>query len=249
MSQDELLFTGFYPRIYDQRLDPMESAAFYVASYIERDIRSLINVKDLRSFELFLRLCAGRSAQVVNLSAIAGEVGISHNTVKQWLSVLEASFIIRLVPAYHANINKRLVKSPKLYFLDTGLACFLLGIHKAAHLSAHPLRGALFETFVYAELLKARYNAALPDNISFYRDQHGLEIDFLFDYGAISDCAEVKSSRVAHPDFYKSMTKLKSIIPSLRNTYLLYGGEESYDLSGVRVLGWRGCSKAALAQE
>lgn len=195
---DEVLFRGLYPRIYDKELNPFEALSFYVSTYVERDVRSILNVKDLETFQLFLKLCAGRTGQLVNLKALSDEVGISHNTVKQWLSVLEESYIVKLVRPYFADLNKRLIKSPKLFFLDTGLACFLLGIQHFDQLGAHPLRGAIFETFAYSELLKARYNSALPDSLYFYRDLGGFEIDFILDRGVECDAVEVKSSRTLH---------------------------------------------------
>jgi hypothetical protein len=246
LSQDDILYTGLYPRIYDQRVNPSEASSFYVSTYLERDVRNILNVKDLGSFELFLRLCAGRTAQVVNMNSISGEVGVSHNTVKQWLSVLETSFIIKLLRPYHGNINKRIVKSPKLYFLDTGLACFLLGIQSAGQLATHPLRGALFETFAFSELTKARFNAALPDNMFFYRDQGGLEIDFVLDYGVQCEAVEVKSARAVHPDFLANVRKFTALHPAVRKSWLLYGGEESMDYLGSRAVGWRQFGSALL---
>jgi len=159
------------------------------------------------------------------MNSMSGEVGISHNTVKQWLTVLEDSFIIKLLRPYHANINKRMVKSPKLYFLDTGLTCLLLGIESAGQLATHPLRSALFETFAFSELTKARFNGALPDNIFFYRDQGGLEIDLVMDFGVECEAIEVKSARALHPAVQKS--------------WLLYAGEDSVDYLGSRAVGWR----------
>jgi predicted AAA+ superfamily ATPase len=245
LSQDEIIYRGLFPRIYDQGLNPSEAASFYVSTYIERDVRNLLNVKDIGSFEIFLRLCAGRTGQVMNMNALAGEIGVSHNTVKQWLSVLEASYIVKLVRPYQANLNKRLIKAPKLFFLDTGLACFLLGIQDAGQLATHPLRGALFETFAFSELAKARFNAALPDNIYFYRDQGGLEIDFVMDYGAECEAIEVKSARALHPDFFTSLRKFAALNPAVRKNYLLYGGESSVDYLGARALGWRELASAA----
>ena len=246
LSQDDILYTGLYPRIYDQMLNPSQAASFYISTYLERDVRTILNVKDLGSFELFLRLCAGRTAQVMNMSSLSGELGISHNTVKQWLAVLEDSFIIRLLRPYHANINKRMVKSPKLYFLDTGLACFLLGIQSAGQLATHPLRGALFETFAFSELTKARFNAALPDSMFFYRDQGGLEIDFVMDYGVDCEAIEVKSARALHPDFFANLRKFTALHPAVRKSWLLYGGEDSVEYLGSRAVGWREFGSALL---
>jgi len=244
LGQNEILYTGFYPRVYDQKLNPSEAASFYISTYIERDVRSILNVKDLSVFELFLKLCAGRTAQLVNLNALSEEIGISHNTVKQWISVLEESYIIRLVRPYHANVNKRLVKSPKMYFLDTGLVCFLLGIHTSEQVESHPLRGALFETFAFSELLKAEYNSALNDNMYFYRDQGSLEIDFVLDYGSTCEALEVKSSKTLHPDFMKNVASFSTLIQATNNKFLLYGGEETVAYMGATAVGWRNFASA-----
>lgn len=245
-NQDELLFAGFYPRIYDKKLEPSEAASFYIATYLEREVRSILNVKDLGSFETFLKICAGRTAQLVNSNAVSEEIGVSHNTVKQWLTVLEESYVIKLVRPYHANVNKRLIKSPKLYFLDTGLACFLLGIQKAEQIATHPLRGALFETFAFSELLKSRLNAALTENIYFYRDQSGLEIDFILDYGIECETIEVKSAKSLHPDFFKNLRAFGKLYPAVRKSSLLYGGEETVSYLGSTAVGWRDFGGAAV---
>ncbi|MCD4718740.1 MAG: ATP-binding protein, partial [Desulfobacula sp.] len=180
---DKVLTTGFYPRIFDKGLDPYSAMEFYISTYIERDLRQLINIKDLSRFQTFLKLCAGRTGQILNMSSIGNECGISHNTVNGWLTILEASYIIKRVKPFYKNFNKRLVKAPKLFFIDTGLACFLLGISSFNHLQAHPLKGALFETFVFSELLKTNFNQAKPDNIYYFRDNIGNEIDFILDAG------------------------------------------------------------------
>ena len=150
---ETVLFTGAYPRIYDKNLDPTDAYDFYTRTYIERDVRALLNVKDLTQFELFLKLCAGRTGQLINLSAISNEVGVQHNTIANWLSVLEASYIIKKIHPYYKNYSKRLVKTPKLYFLDTGLAAFLIGIRHKDQLKTHPLRGELFETLIMSEII------------------------------------------------------------------------------------------------
>lgn len=249
LSLNDILFRGMYPRVYDQGLDASEAAAFYVDTYLERDVRSILNVKDLRAFELFLRLSAGRTAQLVNLKSLSDELGISHNTVKQWLSVLEASYIISFAQPHHANLNKRLVKSPKMYFMDTGLACFLMGIQSAALLETHPLRGPLFETFAYGELLKARFNSARGNNIRFYRDRAGLEVDFILDQGTVIDAVEVKSAATVHPDFLKSLRAVAAASGAVRDAYLLYGGEDGFDFLGAKVVPWRSFATVAAGRE
>jgi uncharacterized protein len=193
-SVDELLYTGFYPRIYDKKLNPTEALSFYFSTYIERDLRLLINVKDLSLFETFLKLCATRCGQVVNLSSLGNDCGVNHNTIKNWLSILEAIYIIKLLPPYYSNIGKRLIKAPKLYFFDTGLAAFLLGIQNITHVTAHPLRGALFENMIVSEFLKKRFNQGKTDNLYYLRDNKGREVDILLDYGSHIDMVEIKSN-------------------------------------------------------
>ena len=191
-SLDEMLFNGLYPPIYDRHVAPVHWYADYVATYIERDVRQMVNVRDLSTFQRFLRLCAGRNGQLLNLSALANDCGISHNTARAWLSVLEASYIIYVLQPHHRNFRKRMVKTPKLYFLDTGLAAWLLGIQSKDQISIHSMRGALFEGWVLQELLKARYNHALVSNLYFWRDNTGNEIDILLENGERLRPIEIK---------------------------------------------------------
>lgn len=237
-SVDEMLYAGFYPRIHDQGLNPSEALSFYLSTYIERDVRQILSVSDLDRFSTFLRLCAGRTGQLLNMSSIGGECGITHNTVKSWLSVLQASGIIRLLRPWHANLGKRLVKAPKLYFMDTGLACFLLGVHKTEHLTGHPLRGALFETFVVAEACKQRAHAGLADDLWFYRDNHGNEVDLII--GGVPELAawEVKSSMTVSSEFFKGLTHFEAVVPSLKSKSLLYAGGSGLVRNNVNVVPW-----------
>ena len=233
-----MLFTGFYPRIFDKRIPATEAMSTYVSTYIERDLRLLLAVKDLSSFEVFLKLCAGRTGQVLNLSSLANDCGVSHNTIKQWISILETSYIVRTVRPFYKNFNKRLVKAPKLYFLDTGLVCFLLGIREPLQIEVHPLRGAIFETYVYGELLKARYNAGDQDNIYYYRDNTGNEVDFILDNGAGLSAVEVKSSRTMSHSFFKSLSYFEKIASMPIQKHLVYAGKENHVQSGVTVTSW-----------
>ena len=189
---DQVLYTGFYPRIFDKGLNPTEAMGFYVNTYVERDLRMLINIRDLSQFEIFLKLCAGRTGQIVNLSSLGNDCGVNHSTVKTWLSVLEASYIIKLLRPYYKNFNKRLIKAPKLYFLDTGQACFLLDIQSPDQLATHPLRGTLFESFIVAELLKKRFNAVQTDNLFYFRDNIGNEVDIIWDRSPQPVTVEIK---------------------------------------------------------
>jgi uncharacterized protein len=171
---DTVLYTGFLPRIFDKNINPTDVASFFINTYLERDVRQIINIRDMTQFEAFLQLCAGRTGQLVNLNAISNETGVSHNTIKSWISVLEASYIIKLLRPYHKRITRRLVKTPKLYFLDTGLAANLIGIKSAEHLHNHPLKGALFETYVVSEVLKKKFNRGEKDNLFFIEIKKGM---------------------------------------------------------------------------
>ncbi|HEV3457879.1 MAG TPA: ATP-binding protein, partial [Thermoanaerobaculia bacterium] len=181
---EALLFQGLYPPIYDRGLDAAIWYKNYVLTYVERDVRQMVNVRDLSTFQRFVRMCAARTAQLLNLSGLAVDCGITHNTAASWLSVLEASFILHLVRPYHGNFGKRLVKTPKLFFYDPGLAAWLLGIQNAEQLAVHPQRGALFESWVVAELLKARFAHGMASNLFFWRDRTGHEVDLLIEQGA-----------------------------------------------------------------
>ncbi len=239
LSVNSILYTGFYPRIHDQKLNPTEALSFYLSTYIERDVRQILTVKDLDRFGTFLRLCAGRTGQLLNMQSIGGECGVSHNTVKSWLSVLQASGIIKLLQPWHANISKRLVKSPKLYFLDTGLACFLLRIRKPEHLTGHPLRGALFETFVVSEACKQHDHAGLAERLWFYRDSNGNEVDLLA--GSETELAawEIKSSMTISSDFFKGLTALKKTTPGLKKSSLIYCGDKQMTRQDVKIIPWQ----------
>jgi predicted AAA+ superfamily ATPase len=237
-SLDEVLYRGFYPRIHDRKLNPTEALSFYVSTHIERDLRNIINIKDLSVFETFLKLCAGRCGQIVNLSSIGNDCGINHATVKSWLSVLEASGIVKLLRPYFKNFNKRLVKSPKLYFLDTGLAAYLLGINKSDQIASHPLRGPLFECLVVSELLKMRFNAVKSDNLYYFRDNVGNEVDVVMDFGRETRQVEIKSGLTVGDDFFKGLRYFSSLNKSSGASYLVYGGEKSHIRDNIRIIGW-----------
>jgi len=230
---------GCYPPVIDRRLDPDLWYENYIATYLERDVRLVDNIRDLAAFQRFLHLCAGRTGQLVNLSALAGECGVSHNTIKAWISILEASYLIRLVQPYHRNYNKRIVKTPKLYFLDTGLAARLLGIRTDEQLAQHPLRGALFETLVFGELAKRRHNLQTPWDIYFWRDHGGTEVDFILEDGAELTAIEVKSGATFHPDSIAALSRFSATAgKDLRRSLLVYGGTESFGFRDVRIVPW-----------
>lgn len=240
---EDILYTGFYPRIFDKKLNPTEMLSFYVNTYLERDVRQLVNVKDLSKFVTFLKLCAGRTAQLVNLSGLGNECDVNHNTIKNWLSILEASYIVKLLSPYSRNISKRLVKAPKLFFLDTGLAAFLMGVNDPQQLTVHPLKGALFETFAVSEILKSRFNSGKPDNLYFYRDHKGNEIDLILDHGMHLDLIEMKLTRTVHNDFFKGFRAFPSIEHTQLRYHAIYNGESSRKQEGVNILNWKSISQ------
>ena len=237
---DELIVRGSYPAPHVLPVRPNDWYASYVATYIERDVRQITHIQNLSTFQRFIRLCAGRSGQLLNLSALAGECGISHSTARSWLSVLEASDLIHLLPPYHRNFGKRLVKNPKLYFVDVGLACWLLGIRSVEVLELHPLRGALFETLVVSEFLKARLNAGEPTELYFWRDNNGTEADLVFERDGRLQTIEIKSGRTVTPDYIRSGQRSARFAgQEAWPPWLIHGGDESYPRSGIHVLSWR----------
>jgi predicted AAA+ superfamily ATPase len=235
-SLDETLLRGFYPRIHDARLRPAQALADYVETYVQRDLRLLANVRDLSLFVKFLGLLAGRAGQLLNLSQLAGDAGVSHTTARQWLSLLEAGFIVHLLPPWFANLGKRLVKAPKLYFVDVGLACYLLGITAAAQLARHPLRGALVENLVVIEALKAFHNRGLAPRMHFYRDSNGNEVDLLLEHGAALYAVEVKAGATVAPDFVKGLAKFSGLMAGrLGGGAVVYGGESAQQRGAFQV--------------
>ena len=248
LSIDSLMLLGGYPLLHTQPVMASDWFASYVATYIERDVRQVLNVKDVTTFQRFLRLCAGRSGQLLNLSALAGEAGISHSTARAWLSVLESSDLVFLLPPYHRNFGKRLVKTPKLYFLDTGLACWLLGIRSSDVLALHPSRGALFETWIVAEFVKDRFNRGLPADLYFWRDNNGLEADLVFEMGTRLQPVEIKSGQTVTRDYMRAgQASARFAGSEALPPWLIYGGDESYERSGLRVIGWRDIAPAAVS--
>ena len=241
-----LLYQGSYPRIYDRRLNPTEALSFYYSTYVERDLRQLINVTDLARFDRFIRLCATRCGQVLNLSSLGNDCGASHNTIKSWLSILEASYIVKLLQPFYNNLGKRLIKAPKLYFIDTGLAAFLLGIQKEEHIDAHPLRGALFENLVVSELLKKRLNEGKTDNLYYLRDSRGHEVDVLLDYGVHIDLIEVKSGQTLSRNFFSGLHHYRRLYTQTRNCFLVYGGDQERIQEGVRTIPWQALSSLSI---
>lgn len=240
----EVLFAGAYPRIHDRGIAPGRWLADYVATYIERDVRQIANVADLGTFSNFLRLCAAHTAQEVNLNALGADAGVSHNTARAWLSILQTSFVLIQSPAWHRNIRKQLVKRPKLHFLDSGLVCHLLGIRNAEELRHHPLRGAIFESWVLSEIYKHHTHRGHQPTLHHYRESRGAEIDILLQSGNRLIACEVKSGATLHTSFLKNLhqfadrTETLSSKPELE-LRLVYGGERTQRRSGIDCLGWR----------
>lgn len=235
-SLDRTILTGFYPRIHDKGLNPSEALANYFETYVERDIRRLVAVRDLSQFEKFVRMCAGRVGQLLNLQGLAADVGISHTTARSWLSLLEASYLVFVLQPWFTNSGKRLVKTPKLYFYDVGLAAWLLGLESESQVSRDPLRGNLFENLVILEVLKHRYNRGLRSNLFFYRDSKGNEVDLLLEFGSDLFPVEIKAGSTVAPDFFKG---LKSFALLGKNqpwkSALVYGGSETQQRSDGMV--------------
>lgn len=234
---EKLLFNGLYPPLYDRKISPTSWYSDYVMTYVQRDVRQLINVKDLRTFHQFLKMCAARTGQLLNLSSLASDCGITHNTAKAWISVLEASYILYLLPPHHRNFTKRLIKSPKLYFYDTGLVCMLMGLQSSDELIVHPMRGALFETWVVSELMKYRFNQGLLSNLYFWRDsQH--EIDILIERGHKLIPVEVKAGKTIVSDYFTALNYWQVLSKQTHNPYLIYAGKQSQKRTRVEIVSW-----------
>jgi len=239
-SVDDYLLNGFYPRVYADNLNPTKAYRNYYETYVERDIRQILQVKDVSLFQKFMKLCAGRVGQLFNANNLATEVGVSYQTIFAWLSALQATYIVFLVQPWSANISKRLVKTPKLYFYDVGLAAYLLGIENTSHVETHPLRGSLFENMVTLELLKKRYNAGLDNNLYFYRDNHGNEVDILQEAGYQLNLFEIKSAETFTPHFLKGLDYLKKIVPDrVGISNLVYAGSDEMSIKEHRIVNYK----------
>ena len=236
VAMDDVLYSGFYPRIHDRALEPRQALGDYFETYVERDLRRLSEIRDLSSFRRFVRLCAGRVGQLLNLSSLGADAGVSHTTARQWLTLLEASYIVFLLQPFHANIRKRLVRSPKLYFYDVGLAAYLVGIEHAGQVATHPLRGQLFESAVVSEVLKHRFNQGLQPNISFFRDAKGLECDLLYETGRGTAAIEIKSGSTISSSYFGALQRVAEVVPEITTKAVVYGGAERQSRSDGEVL-------------
>lgn len=230
---------GFYPRVYDRLLNPVEWFPNYIQTYLERDVREIKNISSLTDFQRFLKLCAGRTGQILNLSSLANDLGTAVNTIKGWLSVLEATYIIYLVPPFYRNFNKRITKSPKLYFYDTGLVCSLLAIKNEDQLKTHPLYGYIFETLCVSEVVKQNYNNNLHINFYYWRDKSGNEVDLLYEKDSKINAIEVKSSSTFSQEFIKELNYLERITKEKINKRIIYSSMKDNRYKDVLLQGWR----------
>jgi len=243
-SIEELMIAGGYPRIYDRGLAPRQWYANYVTTYLERDVRAVKAVSDLSVFQRFLKMCAARSGQILNLSSLGDDCGITHNTARSWLSILEASYIVYLLKPHYQNFNKRLIKSPKIYFYDSGLLSYLIGISDPDALLTHAARGQVFETWVISELLKGRFNRGMRDNIYFWRDNTGHELDCIVDQSHRLFPIEIKSGKTVSNDFFKGLRYWSRISGTdAKDMVLVYAGLMDQARKEGRVLSWRSFGK------
>ncbi len=239
-----LLWQGSYPALYDRRLEPRDWFGAYVGTYVERDVRQILNVTDLGAFQTFLRLCAGRSGQLLNASALGADAGVTHNTARAWLSVLETSYLAFRLQPYHANLNTLLVKTPKLHFYDSGLLCYLLGITRPEQVREHPLRGAIFESWVVSEIVKVRAHLGLTANITFFRDRKGLEVDAILERGADLVAVETKSGQTVAADFFNALRSFTAMLGTRKRSaakvtaLVVYGGTQQQHRSEATVIPW-----------
>lgn len=235
-SFEEYIYQGFMPRIYDQQQRPHTAYANYYQTYVERDVRQLIHLKDASLFEKFIKLLAGRIGQIINYQSLANDVGVDNKTIKQWLSILEASFVVFKLAPYFENFGKRVIKSPKYYFTDTGLLTYLLDIEKSGQVARDPLVGNLFENLVVLEALKSRYNRGMSPNLYFFRDSHGHEIDLLYKSGNQLTGVEVKAAATWNQSFKKGLMRFSEKYSPLAQSYVVYSGEAMSFSDGVEVL-------------
>jgi predicted AAA+ superfamily ATPase len=239
-SLSQMLIQGGYPALYDRKITTQDWFSNYVATYVERDVRQLISVRNLSQFQTFLKMCASRTGQLINLTSLGADCGISAVTAKQWLSVLETSYIVTLLRPHHSNFGKRLVKTPKIYFLDSGLAAWLMGIRSAETLETHAARGALFESWVVSELYKKRLNAGLPIDLFFWRDNTGNEVDLIVENEKGLQPIEIKSGSTYASDWSQGLKKWQTLAQnSSLEPAILYGGESTFEREGLKVWGWR----------
>lgn len=238
------IWYGGYPRLYEQEISPLIWINNYIQTYIDRDVSLISRITNLKTFETFLRVIAGRTGQLINLTSLSNDLGISHNTVKSWVNLLETSGIIYLLQPYFSNISKRLIKSPKLYFTDTGLVCRLLGIENPTQLITHPLYGSIFETHIVIEYIKYYLNRGESPNIYFWRDKKGLEADLFKNIsGSISEIYEIKSSQTIPEDAFSKLKQIQSITDNNSRLNIIYGGSENQSRTNGEIISWSSLHK------
>ena len=243
-SLEKILYTGFFPRLFDQKINPTSLMSNYVDTYVQRDVRDILDVKSLSLFQKFLKICAGRIGQILNLTSIGNDLGVSHSTIREWLSVLEASYIVYLLQPYYANIKKRLVRSPKIYFTDVGLACYLLGITNKDQVARDPLLGSLFENFVIMEIIKYYYANAQNPPISFFRDNVGNEVDLIIEKARNLIAIEIKAGKTFSADWFKGLDYIDSIKGcNVLARSIVYGGSGDYKRQGFNIFGFKNVTK------
>ena len=239
-NTDSLLLKGGYPVVWAKGLPVQDASRNYYNTYIERDVRQLLNIKDITRFQIFMRLCAGRIGTEFNASALSNETGVSIPTIQEWLSVLEASYVLFRLPPFFRNVGKRLIKAPKVYFYDTGLACFLMGIEEEKQLTVHPLRGAVFENLVVLEFMKSRFNQGKLPNLYFYRDKAQHEIDHIEEKGMALSAYEIKSSKAFSKDFMKGLDYFRKVAgDDVVSTQVIYDGEQDIITTENGMLNFR----------
>ena len=235
----KILFKGFYPRLFSSRVQPSDWYPAYIETYMQRDVREIKNIPNLNYFQKFLHLLAGRHGQQLNLTSLATEVGVVHNTISSWISILEASYVIYLLKPHFNNFNKRITKTPKIYFYDSGLVCSLLGIEKAEQLNTHHIKGPLFEGLIITELIKARFNAGLSNNCFYWRDKTGNEVDCIIDKAGSLTAIEIKSGKTINGDYFNNLNFWKTLSGNTNKSYLIYGGTETQKIKNNIVVPWK----------
>ena len=238
---DQVIHAGGYPPIYDKKIEPAVWLRSYIMTYLERDVRKILNISDIAKFQAFMRMCAARIGQLVNFSSIATEIGVRYQTIQSWLSILEASYVVYLHKPYFKHFNKRLIKQPKLYFYDTAIACVLLGIKEHSQIFDHYMRGSLFENFIIMELIKNRLNKGEDNNLYFWRDSHGHEIDVIIEESDKLIALEVKSSETFNQNLLKGLKYWKKLTEHT-NAHLVYQGNKSFTFEGYNIVNWKECN-------
>jgi predicted AAA+ superfamily ATPase len=239
---EEMIFKGAYPKIYHQNLDSQEWLSQYYQTYVQKDVREIINISNLDNFDRFIRLCAGRIGQLLDYSSISSDCGLSSPTIKSWLSVLKATFICFTLEPHFKNFNKRIIKSPKLYFYDTGLLCYLLRIKDSSQLNDHPLFGYLYENWIISEFIKSRFNSGSENDSYFWRSQKGHEVDLVIDEGVRLYPIEIKSSMTFNQEFIKNLEYLNKLQENTKNINpgtCVYRGEESFTFKNYKINSWK----------